>query len=103
MENVRKQNLESIKQANTKNIFDKEISDLKQKTSFLIHNILRTPKKNNIETTNLDLAIEKMLAKIFWLSAEKIAKLENDYKEPITLTKIITQAENYWKESKISA
>ena len=91
MENVRKQDLESIKQANTKNIFDKEISDLKQKTSFLIHNILRTPKRN-IETTNLDLAIEKMLAKIFWLSAEKIAKLENDYKEPITLTETMTQA-----------
>jgi len=64
MKNVRKQDLESIKQANTKNIFDKEISDLKQKTSFLIHNILRTPKRN-IETTNLDLAMEKMLAKIF--------------------------------------
>lgn len=102
MENVRKQDLESIKQANTKNIFDKEISDLKQKTSFLIHNILRTPKRN-IETTNLDLAIEKMLAKIFWLSAEKIAKLEKDYKEPITLTEIMTQAENYWKKSAVPA
>ena len=102
MKNVRTQDLENVKQANTKNIFDKEISDLKQKTSFLIHNILRTPKRN-IETINLDLAMEKMLAKIFWLSAEKIAKLENDYKEPITLTKIITQAENYWKESTISA
>lgn len=102
MENVRTQDLESIKQANTKNIFDKEISDLKQKTSFLVHNILRTPKRN-IETKNLDLAMEKMLAKIFWLSPEKIAKLENDYKEPITLTETMTQAENYWKKSAVPA
>ena len=102
MENVRTQDLENVKQANTKNIFDKEISDLKQKTSFLIHNILRTPKRN-IETINLELAMAKMLAKIFWLSPEKIAKLENDYKEPITLTETMTQAENYWKKSAVPA
>ena len=47
--------------------------------------------------------MEKMLAKIFWLSPEKIAKLEKDYKEPITLTETMTQAENYWKKSAVPA
>ena len=102
MKNVRKQDLEKVKQINTKNILNKKVLDLKQKINFLVHNILRTPKRN-IETTNLDLAMEKMLAKIFWLSAEKIAKLENDYKEPITLTETMTQAENYWKKSAVPA
>jgi hypothetical protein len=64
MKNVRKQDLENVKQINTKNILDKKVLDLKQKINFLVHNILRTPKRN-IETTNLDLAMEKMLAKIF--------------------------------------
>ena len=98
MKNVRNQDLENVKQINTKNILNKKVLDLKQKINFLVHNILRTPKRN-IETTNLDLAMEKMLAKIFWLSPEKIAKLEKDYKEPITMT----QAENYWKKSAVPA
>jgi hypothetical protein len=64
MKNVRKQDLEKVKQINTKNILNKKVLDLKQKINFLVHNILRTPKRN-IETKNLDLAMEKMLAKIF--------------------------------------
>ena len=64
MKNVRKQDLENVKQINTKNILNKKVLDLKQKINFLVHNILSTPKRN-IETTNLDLAMEKMLAKIF--------------------------------------
>ena len=96
MKNVRKQDLENVKQINTKNILNKKVLDLKQKINFLVHNILRTPKRN-IETTNLD------LANIFWLSPEKIAKLEKDYKEPITLTETMTQAEDYWKKSAVPA
>ena len=64
MKNVRNQDLEKVKQINTKNILNKKVLDLKQKINFLVHNILRTPKRN-IETKNLDLAMEKMLAKIF--------------------------------------
>ena len=49
MKNVRKQDLEKVKQINTKNILNKKVLDLKQKINFLVHNILRTPKRN-IET-----------------------------------------------------
>ena len=102
MKNVRKQDLENVKKINTKNILNKKFLDLIKKINFIVHNILITPKIN-IETTNLDLAMEKMLAKIFWLSPEKIAKLEKDYKEPITLTETMTQAEDYWKKSAVPA
>ena len=85
-----------------KNVRNQDLENVKQIINCLVHNILRTPKRN-IETKNLDLAMEKMLAKIFWLSPEKIAKLEKDYKEPITLTETMTQAENYWKKSAVPA
>ena len=33
---------------------------------------------------------------MFWLDSNKIAKLENDFKEPMTLTWVLSDAEWFW-------
>ncbi len=48
---------------------------------------------------NTHILVEWELAKIFWISWEKARKLKEDFREPITLTSVLSQAEELWSSS----
>lgn len=47
-------------------------------------------------TNETHFIVEEQLAQMFWLDSNKIAKLENDFKEPMTLTWVLSDAEWFW-------
>lgn len=85
------QSLESVKI--WPNNWEAKINFTKTKVASAIEGILQN--KNNLES-NLDLAREIQLAKIFWLSNNSITKLKEDYNEPLTATKVLETAGIYW-------
>lgn len=40
--------------------------------------------------------VESQLAKMFWLDWIQVLKLQNDFKEPMTLTWVLADAEWFW-------
>lgn len=49
-------------------------------------------------TNETHFIVEKQLAEMFWLDNEKVSKLREDFKEPMTLTWVLAEAEqNYWE------
>lgn len=59
--------------------------------------ISRNTKKELIPLIeNTHSLVEIELAKMFWLDWIKVAKLQEDFKEPMTLSWVLSDAEWYW-------
>ncbi len=47
-------------------------------------------------TDNTHFMVEKQLAEMFWLKNEKVSKLRDDFKEPLTVSSVLADAEWFW-------
>jgi len=70
-------------------IVDKKWSERKE---------IATKTKENLAPLidNTHSLVESELAKMFWLNWLKVSKLQEDFREPMTLSSVLNDAEWYW-------
>lgn len=47
-------------------------------------------------TDNTHFMVERQLAEMFWLKDERVSKLKDDFKEPLTVSSVLADAEWFW-------